>query len=284
MTTTRIPQQKRNHRPCSSQLYHLNMIHASTTPMVNYHFQRHSNYSSCRWSITWRRINICPPDGIGSMNDGLGGSIPSLRLPHNSKVGNVNWSVVVDDAVCAAHFWIILSFSVVNSFISSIHSNVYSFLWQAFIEICLLSGGTPQANFKHFCHAWGRDATFVSRLSNFICERRGELDRKKLRSTSDGTTAITTDPKLLKRTGVIIPRTASLDTHRKSIATDTMLDQPDVVNEPTAMMPPTVDTAVDDDDELEIDHESTSFLIQEEGPTTDVNPQHQPAHRGITEV
>ena len=92
------------------------------------------------------------------------------------------------------------------------------------------------------------------------------------------------DPKSLKKTGVIIPRMASLDTHRKSIATDIMLDQPDVVNEPTAMMASTGDTTVDDDDEIEIDHESTSFLIQEEGPTTDVNPQHQPAHRGITEV
>jgi hypothetical protein len=53
---------------------------------------------------------------------------------------------------------------------------------QAFVEICLLSGVAPPTQFKHFCHAWGRDATFVSRLTNQVCDRRGEFDRMKHRS------------------------------------------------------------------------------------------------------
>ena len=50
---------------------------------------------------------------------------------------------------------------------------------QALIEILLLSGGTPHANFRHLAHAWGRERGFHHVLINTICERRGEVDRKR---------------------------------------------------------------------------------------------------------
>jgi hypothetical protein len=150
----------------------------------------------------------------------------------------------------------------------------------------LLSGGTPQANFKHFCHAWGRDATFVSRLSNFICERRGDSDRKKIRTT-DVTTAI--DKRNLKKTGVIIPRTTPLEIYRSGIA-DTFTPSADIV-EPAAaiIVEQTVDTTVDEVDidvihtanssntdnrevlDTMLGHESEPFLLMDES-TDDTNP------------
>ena len=47
------------------------------------------------------------------------------------------------------------------------------------MEILLLSGGTPCANFKDLAHAWGREKGFHNLLVSSICERRGEVDRKK---------------------------------------------------------------------------------------------------------
>lgn len=58
---------------------------------------------------------------------------------------------------------------------------------QALIEILLLSGGTPFANFRHLAHAWGRDRGFHHVLINTVCERRGEIDRKR-RSDARGFT------------------------------------------------------------------------------------------------
>jgi hypothetical protein len=51
------------------------------------------------------------------------------------------------------------------------------------VEILLLSGGTPYANFEHLAHAWGREKGFHSALANSICERRGIVDRKKRSDT-----------------------------------------------------------------------------------------------------
>jgi hypothetical protein len=42
-----------------------------------------------------------------------------------------------------------------------------------------LSGGTPYANFKDLAHAWGREKGFHNLLASSVCERRGEVDRKK---------------------------------------------------------------------------------------------------------
>jgi len=49
----------------------------------------------------------------------------------------------------------------------------------ALIEIMLLSGGTPYANFKELAFAWGREKGFHHVLANSVCERRGEVERKK---------------------------------------------------------------------------------------------------------
>jgi len=47
------------------------------------------------------------------------------------------------------------------------------------VEILLLSGGTPHANFKDLAHAWGREKGFHHVLTNLVCERRGEVERKR---------------------------------------------------------------------------------------------------------
>jgi hypothetical protein len=49
----------------------------------------------------------------------------------------------------------------------------------AMVEILLLSGGTPQANFKDLAHAWGREKGFHHTLASSVCERRGEVGRKR---------------------------------------------------------------------------------------------------------
>jgi hypothetical protein len=47
------------------------------------------------------------------------------------------------------------------------------------VEILLLSGGTPYANFRDLAHAWGRDKGFHHQIVANVCERRGEVDRKR---------------------------------------------------------------------------------------------------------
>mmetsp|Transcript_17601 Transcript_17601/g.26082 ORF Transcript_17601/g.26082 Transcript_17601/m.26082 type:complete len:328 (-) Transcript_17601:110-1093(-) len=49
----------------------------------------------------------------------------------------------------------------------------------ALVEILLLSGGTPYANFKDLAHGWGREKGFHHLLVSSVCERRGEVERKK---------------------------------------------------------------------------------------------------------
>jgi hypothetical protein len=43
----------------------------------------------------------------------------------------------------------------------------------------LLSGGTPYANFKDLAHAWGREKGFHHVLAGNVCDRRGEVERKR---------------------------------------------------------------------------------------------------------
>ena len=62
------------------------------------------------------------------------------------------------------------------------------------IEIMLLSGGTPYANFKDLAFAWGREKGFHHVLANSVCERRGEVERKK---RSDYGKSMTDDEKSL---------------------------------------------------------------------------------------
>ncbi|GAX10652.1 hypothetical protein FisN_14Lh160 [Fistulifera solaris] len=53
----------------------------------------------------------------------------------------------------------------------------------ALVEILLLSGGTPYANFKDLAYAWGRERNFHLVLTGTVCERRGEIQRKKRSDT-----------------------------------------------------------------------------------------------------
>ena len=46
------------------------------------------------------------------------------------------------------------------------------------MEICILSGSS-QASFRHLARAWGRDKGFHMVLTQFICQRRGNVERKK---------------------------------------------------------------------------------------------------------
>ena len=43
----------------------------------------------------------------------------------------------------------------------------------------LLSGGTPNADFRDLAYAWGREKGFHSSLALAVCERRGTVERKK---------------------------------------------------------------------------------------------------------
>ena len=46
------------------------------------------------------------------------------------------------------------------------------------LEICLLSG-CPKSSFRHLARSWGRDKGFHMVLAQFICERRGNVERQK---------------------------------------------------------------------------------------------------------
>lgn len=49
----------------------------------------------------------------------------------------------------------------------------------AVVETLLLGGGTPYANFQHLAHGWGRAKGFHSALITNVCERRGDIIRKR---------------------------------------------------------------------------------------------------------
>lgn len=76
--------------------------------------------------------------------------------------------------VCEWHFVVLPH--IVYPFVESIFTFV---TLQALVEILLLSGGTPYANFKDLAHAWGREKGFHHVLANSVCERRGEVERKR---------------------------------------------------------------------------------------------------------
>ena len=46
------------------------------------------------------------------------------------------------------------------------------------MEILVLTG-VPGASFRHLARAWGRDKGFHMVLAQFICERHGDVERKK---------------------------------------------------------------------------------------------------------
>jgi hypothetical protein len=45
-------------------------------------------------------------------------------------------------------------------------------------EICLLSG-SPQASFHHLARSWGRNKGFQGVVTQYVCERRGDVQRKR---------------------------------------------------------------------------------------------------------
>lgn len=59
------------------------------------------------------------------------------------------------------------------------NDSILSLVVQALVEILLLSGGTAYANFKELAHAWGREKGFHHLLATSVCERRGEVERKR---------------------------------------------------------------------------------------------------------
>jgi hypothetical protein len=79
------------------------------------------------------------------------------------------------------------------------------------VEILLLSGGTPHANFKDLAHAWGREKGFHQVLAQSVCERRGEVDRK--RRSDAGRTMTSTEREEFKRK---MKRTKTLKTAAKA--------------------------------------------------------------------
>jgi hypothetical protein len=62
----------------------------------------------------------------------------------------------------------------------------------ALVEILLLSGGTPHANFRDLAHAWGRERGFHQVLAGSVCTRRGEVERKKRSDAGMGKKSLTT--------------------------------------------------------------------------------------------
>lgn len=54
---------------------------------------------------------------------------------------------------------------------------------QAVVEILLLSGGCPYANFKDLAYAWGRERNFHQAVISTVFDRRGEIQRKKRSDT-----------------------------------------------------------------------------------------------------
>jgi hypothetical protein len=55
---------------------------------------------------------------------------------------------------------------------------------RVWMEILLLTGN-PEASFRHLARGWGRDKGFHMVLAQFICERHGNVERKKRERPAD---------------------------------------------------------------------------------------------------
>jgi uncharacterized membrane protein len=88
------------------------------------------------------------------------------------------------------------------------------------VEILLLSGGTPYANFKDLAHAWGREKGFHHVLAASVCERRGEVERKR---RSDAGKTLSNEQKELFRQKLKRTRTDTSDTITDT-ADDTLVE------------------------------------------------------------
>lgn len=56
-------------------------------------------------------------------------------------------------------------------------------------EILLLTGN-PESSFRHLARGWGRDKGFHMVLAQFICERHGNVERKKRKKMGEGCVAV----------------------------------------------------------------------------------------------
>ena len=61
------------------------------------------------------------------------------------------------------------------------------------MEILVLTG-SPNASFRHLARAWGRDKGFHMVLAQFICERHGDVQRKKRQGEAAAAAATSNDP------------------------------------------------------------------------------------------
>jgi hypothetical protein len=93
---------------------------------------------------------------------------------------------------------------------------------QALVEILLLSGGTPYANFKDLAHAWGREKGFHHLLATSVCERRGEVERKK---RSDAGRTMTNEQRQLFRDKLKRARVSGKDLDSDGELKDPSLDE-----------------------------------------------------------
>ena len=93
---------------------------------------------------------------------------------------------------------------------------------QALVEILLLSGGTPYANFKDLAHAWGREKGFHHLLATSVCERRGEVERKK---RSDAGRTMTNEQRQLFRDKLKRARVSGKDLDSDGELKDPSIDE-----------------------------------------------------------
>ena len=93
----------------------------------------------------------------------------------------------------------------------------------------MLSGGTPYANFKDLAHAWGREKGFHTVLANNVCERRGEVERKR---RSDAGKIMSNEERAILREKMKKPR-GDLPEEQETIAAE--------VNVATMEVPPVED-------------------------------------------
>lgn len=78
-------------------------------------------------------------------------------------------------------------------------------------EILLLSG-CPQSSFRHLARSWGRDKGFHMVLAQFICERRGNVERKKrVKGESSVTKKSRRAPMEMAPSGEELPSVLELD-------------------------------------------------------------------------
>lgn len=61
-----------------------------------------------------------------------------------------------------------------------------------------MSGGTSYANFRDLSYAWGRDKGFHHVLANSVCERRGEVERKRRKDAGEKKAAAMLSPEELQ--------------------------------------------------------------------------------------